>query len=185
MQMSTFDVNRATCCVDTARIRRRIRVVAIVKAIVALGFLLVVLFTLRHPLSIAVGVADLVLIPFFVWLSGRHPRAAVYGLTVQTALFLTPRQFVQGYVNGVNWPIYIVLPLIAGYVLMEPRAALIGGGLTGLIAAPVMLFAALTLPPGITRADVLTLGIFVIGLTAAVAVVAREMAATERQSKGT
>ncbi|MCS6848138.1 MAG: hypothetical protein RMN52_10525 [Anaerolineae bacterium] len=150
---------------------------AIVKAIVATGFLLIVLLTLRHPISIAVGVADLALIPFFVWLAKRHPRAAAYGLTAQTALFLTPRQFVQGYVNGVNWPIYIALPLIAGYVLMERRAALIGGLLTGLIAAPVMLFAALTLPPGITRADVLTLVAFVIGLIVAVAIIAREMIA--------
>lgn len=158
-------------------IQRRIRAVAIVKAIVATGFLLIVLLTLRHPISIAVGVADLALIPFFVWLAKRHPRAAAYGLTAQTALFLTPRQFVQGYVNGVNWPIYIALPLIAGYVLMERRAALIGGLLTGLIAAPVMLFAALTLPPGITRADVLTLVAFVIGLIVAVAIIAREMIA--------
>ncbi len=156
-------------------IQRRIRTVAIVKAIVAAGFLLIVLFTLRHPISIVFSLADLALIPFFLWLARRHPRAAAYGLTAQTALFLTPRQFVQGYVNGVNWPIYIVLPLIAGYVLMERRAALVGGVLTGLVAAPVMLFAALTLPPGITRADVLTLATFVMGLTAAVAIIAREM----------
>lgn len=163
-------------------IQRRIRAVAIVKAIVATGFLLIVLFTLRHPISIAVSLADLALIPFFVWLAKRHPRAAAYGLTAQTALFLMPRQFVQGYVNGVNWPIYIVLPLIAGYVLMERRAALIGGVLTGLIAAPAMLLAALTLPPGITRADVLTLAAFVIGLTAAVATIAREMVAADQSS---
>lgn len=163
-------------------IQRRIRAVAIVKAIVATGFLLIVLLTLRHPVSLAVSLADLALIPFFVWLAKRHPRAAAYGLTAQTALFLTPRQFVQGYVNGVNWPIYIVLPLIAGYVLMEQRAALIGGLLTGSIAVPVMLLAALTLPPRITRADVLTLVAFVIGLTAAVIIIAREMVAARSKS---
>ncbi len=163
-------------------VQRRIRNVAIVKAVVAVCFLIIVLFTLRHPVSIAVSLADLVLIPFFVWLAGRHPRAAVYGLTIQTALFLTPRQFVQGYVNGVNWPIYIVLPLIAGYVLMDGRAVLIGGLLTGAIAVPIMLFAALTLPPGVTRADVLTLAAFVIGLMTAVTIVARDLVSANRRS---
>lgn len=156
-------------------IQRRFRTVAIVKAIVATLFLLIVLLTLRHPVSIAVSLVDLALIPFFVWLARRHPRAATYGLVVQTALFLTPRQFVQGYVNGVNWPIYIVLPLIAGYVLMDGRATLVAAVLTGAIAVPVMLLAVLTLPPAMTRADAFTLAAFVLGLMLALALIGRDM----------
>jgi len=158
-----------------AECQARLRRVALVKAPVAAAFLLIVAFTLGHPISLAVGLVDLALIPCFVWLAGRYPRAAAYGLVVETALALTPRQFVQGYVNGVNWPIYIVLPLIAGYVLKDERAALIGAALTGLIGIPAMLLAALTLPVGATRADVLTLIAFVIGLLLAVAVVTRDL----------
>jgi hypothetical protein len=158
-----------------AECQARLRRVALVKALVAAAFLLIVAFTLGHPISLVVGLADLALIPFFVWLAGRHPRAAAYGLVVETALALTPRQFVQGYVNGVNWPIYIVLPLIAGYVLRDGWAALIGAALTALIAVPVMLLAALALPAGATRADMLTLIAFVVGLLMAVTVVTRDL----------
>ncbi len=155
--------------------QQRLRRVALIKAVVAAAFLLIVAFTLRHPVSLIVSLADLGLIPFFVWLARRHPRAATYGLVLETALALTPRQFVQGYVNGVNWPIYIVLPLIAGYVLREGRAALVSAALVALIAVPAMLVAALALPAGATRADVLSLAAFVIGLMLATALVARDL----------
>jgi hypothetical protein len=158
-------------------VESRFRTVAIVKAAVAALFLIIVALTLRSPVSIAVSLIDLALIPFFVWLARRHPRAAAYGLVVETALFLTPRQFVQGYVNGVNWPIYIVLPMIAGYVLMEGRAVLIGTALTGVVALPVMLLAALTLPPGMTRGDVFTAIAFVLGLMLALALIAGDLTA--------
>jgi hypothetical protein len=158
-----------------AEFMRRVRTVAMIKAVVATLFFAIVLFTLGHPVSIVVSVVDLALIPVFVWLAKRHPRAATYGLVIETALFLTPRQFVQGYVNGVNWPIYIVIPLIAGYLLMQPHACVIGAILTGIIALPVMLVAALTLPPGMQRADVFTLIAFVIGLMLALARVGKAM----------
>lgn len=158
-----------------SNLQHRFHTVAVVKAIVATLFFLVVLFTLRHPISITVSLVDLALIPLFVWLAKRHPRAAAYGLVIETALFLTPRQFVQGYVNAVNWPIYIVLPMIAGYVLMDGRAALIAALLTGLVALPVMLLATFTLPPGMTRADVFTSIAFVLGLMSALALIGRDM----------
>jgi hypothetical protein len=154
---------------------RRFRNVAIVKAVVAALFLVIVALTLRNAVSIVVSLLDLALIPFWLWLARRHPRAATYGFVVQTALFLTPRQFVQGYVNGVNWPIYIVLPMIAGYVLMEGRAVLIGAVLTAAVALPVMLLAALTLPPGMQRSDVFTAIAFVIGLMLALALISRDL----------
>ncbi len=154
---------------------RRVRTVTLVKFVVAMLFFIIVLFTLRYPISIAVSLADLALIPFFVWLARRNPQAAAYGLVIETALFLTPRQFVQGYVNGINWPIYIVIPMIAGYILLQGRAVLIGAGLTAAIALPVMLIAAFTLPPGMQRADVFTLVAFVIGLMLALALIGRDM----------
>lgn len=153
----------------------RFRNVAIVKAVVAALFLIIVALTLRNTISIAVGLIDLALIPFFVWLARRYPYAATYGVVVETALFLMPRQFVQGYVNGVNWPIYIVLPMIAGYVLMEGRAVLIGALLTGVVALPAMLLAALTLPPGMQRSDVFTAIAFVLGLMLALTLIGRDM----------
>ncbi len=125
-----------------SNLSRRVKNIAIVKAVVASLFFVIVLFTLPHPASIIASVIDLALIPFFVWLARRNPTAAAYGWVIETALFLTPRQFVQGYVNGVNWPIYIVIPMIAGYILMQGRAVLIGAVLTVAIALPVMLLAA-------------------------------------------
>jgi len=167
-----------------SELQHRVRTVAIIKAVLATLFLVIVAFTVRHPISLLVSVADLALIPCFVWLAKRHPQAAAYGLTIETALFLTPRQFVQGHVNGVNWPIYIVVPLIASYILMSGRAAWIGMLLTALIATPAMLLAALTLPPGITRADVLTLAAFVVGLMVAATLVMRDvLASVNRQSR--
>ena len=159
----------------TDSLTRRVRIVAVVKAVVATLFFAIVLSTLRNPVSIVVSLLDLALIPFFVWLARRNPHAAAYGLVIETALFLTPRQFVQGYVNGVNWPIYIVLPMIAGYILMQGRAVLIGALLTGLVALPVMLVAAFTLPPGMQRSDVATLIVFVIGLMVALALIGRDL----------
>jgi hypothetical protein len=154
---------------------RRVKNVALAKAVVASLFFIIVLFTLPHPASIIASVIDLALIPFFVWLARRNPQAAAYGLVIETALFLTPRQFAQGYVNGVNWPIYIVIPLIAGYILMQSRAVVIGAVLTTTIALPVMLIAAFTLPPAMQRNDVLTLIAFVIGLMLALAFITRDM----------
>lgn len=154
---------------------RRVRNVAIVKAVVAALFFVIVLFTLPHPASIIASVIDLALIPFFVWLARRNPPAAAYGLVIETALFLTPRQFAQGYVNGVNWPIYIVIPLIAGYILMQGRAVLIGAVLTAVIALPAMLIAVFTLPPAMQRSDVFTAIAFVTGLMLALALITRDM----------
>ncbi len=161
----------------------RVRTVAVIKAVVATLFFAIVLFTLRHPVSIVVSVADLAFIPVFVWLAKRNPQAAAYGLVIETALFLTPRQFVQGYVNGVNWPIYIVIPLIAGYILMQPRAVLIGTMLTAVIALPVMLIAAFTLPPDMRPSDVLTLIAFVMGLMIAAALVLRDVISMQVATK--
>jgi hypothetical protein len=156
-------------------VMRRVKNVALVKAVVAALFFAIVLFTLPHPASIIASVIDLALIPFFVWLARRNPQAAAYGLVIQTALLLTPRQFAQGYVNGVNWPIYIVIPLIAGYILMQGRAVVIGAALTAAIALPAMLVAALTLPPAMQRSDVFTLIAFVAGLMLALALITRDM----------
>lgn len=157
---------------------RRMRMVLLAKAAVATAFLGVVLFTLPHPVSLAVSAVDLALIPAFYVLARRSVTWATYVLVAETALGLTPRQFVQGYVNGVNWPIYIVLPLIAGYVLMSPRALRAGFVITLAIGLPVMLIAAATLPPGMRPADVLTLIVFVCGLSAAAAAVIADLIRT-------
>ena len=143
---------------------QRARRVGLVKFIVAALFFAVVLVNLRHPATIAVSVLDLALVPVFVWLSARRPHLAAYGMVLSTALLLTPRQFVQGYVNGINWPIYLLVPLIGGYILMTRRALFISTLLTGLVALPAMLIAALTLPPGMSRSDVFTLIAFIAGL---------------------
>lgn len=164
-----------------SNLSRRVKNIAIVKAVVASLFFVVVLFTLPHPASIIASVIDLALIPFFVWLARRNPTAAAYGWVIETALFLTPRQFVQGYVNGVNWPIYIVIPMIAGYILMQGRAVLIGAVLTAAIALPVMLLAAFTLPPAMQRSDVFTLIAFVTGLMLALALITRDMLGNKTQ----
>ena len=164
-----------------SNLSRRVKNIAIVKAVVASLFFVIVLFTLPHPASIIASVIDLALIPFFVWLARRNPTAAAFGWVIETALFLTPRQFVQGYVNGVNWPIYIVIPMIAGYILMEGRAVLIGAVLTAAIALPVMLLAAFTLPPAMQRSDVFTLIAFVTGLMLALALITRDMLGNKTQ----
>jgi len=154
---------------------QRVYRIAVVKAVVAALFFVIVLATLGNPVSIAVSVLDLALIPVFVIVARTSPPLAAYGLVIETALSLTPRQFVQGYVNGVNWPIYIVLPVIAGYILLQGRAVIIGLGLTMGVALPVMLVAAFTLPPGMGRSDVFTLIAFVTGLMLALALIARDM----------
>ena len=142
----------------------RARRVGLIKFVIAFVFGIVVLLNLRHPATIIVTVLDLVLVPVFVWLARRRPQLAAYGLVVSTALLLTPRQFAQGYVNGINWPIYIVVPLIGGYILQTRRALLISTLITCAIALPMMLLAALTLPPKITQAEVITLIVFIVGL---------------------
>jgi hypothetical protein len=145
--------------------------VGLVKFIVASIFGIVVLLNLRHPATIFVTVLDLVLVPVFVWLAPRRPQWAAYGMVISTALLLTPRQFAQGYVNGINWPLYIVVPLIGGYILHTRRALLISTLITLVIALPTMLLAALTLPPKITQAEVVTLIVFIVGLLIGCAVV--------------
>ncbi len=142
----------------------RARRVGLIKFIIAFIFGVVVLLNLRHPATILVTVLDLLLVPVFVWLAPRKPHWAAYGMVISTALLLTPRQFAQGYVNGINWPIYILVPLIGGYILRTRRALLISTCITCAIALPMMLLAALTLPPKITQAEVITLIVFITGL---------------------
>ena len=154
---------------------RRARNVALVKSVLALLFLLIVAVTQPNPIGIVVSLLDLAFVPLFVLLARRIPRAAAYALIVETALALTPRQFVQGYVNGVNWPIYIVIPLIAAYMLREPRAIAWGAGLTAVIALPAMTIAALTLPPGAHSSDIVTLLVFVLGLMIGASVIVGDM----------
>lgn len=156
--------DRVNTAPGRSNLASRVRNIARVKAILALLFLAVVVLTMPNPISIGVGVLDLLCVPAFVLLARRMPRAATYGLILETALALTPRQFVQGYVNGVNWPIYIAIPLIAPYVLRQPGATRVSAALTALVALPVMLTAAITLPPGMKQADVWTLLVFVAGL---------------------
>ena len=158
----------------------RARRVGLVKFIIAFIFGIVVLLNLRHPATLIVTALDLVLVPFFVWLAPRRPHLAAYGLVISTALLLTPRQFAQGYVNGINWPIYIVVPLIGGYILRTRRALLASTAITCAIALPAMLLAALTLPPKITQAEVITLIVFIVGLLIGCAVVVGDVLSDKR-----
>ena len=166
-----------TAIMSITMIQHRARRVGLVKFIVAALFGIIVLLNLRHPATIFVTVLDLVLVPIFVWLAPRHPQLAAYGMVVSTALLLTPRQFAQGYVNGINWPIYIVAPLIGGYILMTRRALFISAILTAVIAVPMMLLAAFTLPPRITQAEVFTLIVFVVGLGVGLVVIVGDLLA--------
>ncbi len=143
---------------------QRFALVLRAKAVVAAAFLALVALTLRHPVSLIVGALDLLLLPIFWRLAQRDLALATHALVAQTALFLLPRQFVQGYVNGVNWVIYVVLPAIAVFVLGTSRAAALSTMLTALIALPSMAAAIWLLPPGITRSDVITLAAFVLAL---------------------
>jgi hypothetical protein len=158
---------------------RRARNVAIVKAILAGFFLLIVVFTLPSPVSLIVSLVDLAFVPVFVRLARRSPQVAAYALVLETALALTPRQFVQGYVNAVNWPIYIVIPLIAVYMLRTLHAGMWGAILTGVVALPVMALAALILPPGMRPSDVFTALAFVTGLMIGAAIVVSDMVRVE------
>ena len=166
-----------------ARRARRARNVAIVKALLAGFFLLIVVFTLPSPVSLIVSLVDLAFVPVFVLLARRSPRVAAYALVLETALALTPRQFVQGYVNAVNWPIYIVIPLIAIYMLRTPRAGMWGVILTGIVALPVMALAALTLPPGMRPGDVFTALAFVTSLMVGAAIIVSDMVRDEPSVK--
>lgn len=159
----------------------RARRVGLVKFVIAFIFGIVVLLNLRHPATIIVTVLDLILVPVFVWLAPRRPQLAAYGLVLSTALLLTPRQFAQGYVNGINWPIYIGVPLIGGYILQTRRALLISTLITCAIALPMMLLAALTLPPKITQAEVLTLIVFIVGLLIGCALVIGNLLPDQRK----
>lgn len=135
----------------------RARQIALIKAALAAVVLLIMLLTFPRPLPLLVSALDLALIPVYLWAVRRWPVAATYLLLAETALALTPRQFVQGYVNGVNWVLYIPLPLAAAYVLRNGQALRNATLLVSAIAGPIMLVAALTLPPQIGRADVLAL----------------------------
>jgi hypothetical protein len=135
----------------------RIRDIALIKAVLATAVLVIMFLTFRYPVPLLVAGIDLLLVPVYVWAAKRWPIPATYLLVAQTALALTPRQFVQGYVNGINWVFYLPLPLAAVYVLSYPRALINATIIVSTIAAPITLAAALTLEPRISRADVLTL----------------------------
>jgi hypothetical protein len=136
---------------------RRVRRIAVIKATLATVVLLIMVFTFPYPLPLAVAVLDLLLVGVYVVVAPRYPHTSTYLLVVQTALALTPRQFVQGYVNGINWVLYIPLPLAAAYVLGTRRSVWRAAALVSAVALPVTSFAALSLPPRIERAEVLTL----------------------------
>jgi hypothetical protein len=140
---------------------RRVRQIAAIKGVLALVVLAVMLLTFPRPLPLVVAALDLALVPLYAWLGPRYPATATYLLVAQTALALTPRQFVQGYVNGVNWVFYLPLPLAAQYVLAGRRAGLYGAALTSVIALPVMLAAALTLEPRAERQDIFALLMYI------------------------
>ncbi|MFN8418008.1 MAG: hypothetical protein U0528_01990 [Anaerolineae bacterium] len=138
-------------------IRVRIRQIAIVKAVLAAVVLLIMLITFPRPLPLLVAVLDLLLVPVYVLIARRYPITATYLLLAETALALTPRQFVQGYVNGINWVLYLPLPLAASYVIGSHRAPIRATILVTVIALPITLIAALTLEPRLERSEVFTL----------------------------
>lgn len=135
--------------------------IAAIKAVLAAAVLAIMWFTFRYPLPLAVGVLDLVLIVPYVWAVKRYPKMATYLLLAETALALTPRQFVQGYVNGVNWVLYVPLPVAAAYVLGR-KSLQTATLLVTVIALPITGLAALTLPPQVSRTEILTLIAYVL-----------------------
>lgn len=134
----------------------RIRDIAVIKAILSTVVLVIMFFTFRRELPLLVSALDLLVVPLYLWAARRWPITATYLLVAETALALTPRQFVQGYVNGINWLFYLPLPLAAAYVLSSRQALFRATILVTLISLPIMLLAALTLEARLERNDVLT-----------------------------
>jgi hypothetical protein len=137
--------------------QRRVREIAVIKAALAAVVLVIMIITFPRPLALLVAAADVLLVPVYVLLARRYPVLATYLLAAETALALTPRQFLQGYVNGINWVFYLPLPLAAAYVIGSRRSIIHATIVVLVVALPVILLAALTLPAQITRAEVLTL----------------------------
>jgi len=135
----------------------RIREIAIIKAVLAAVVFVIMLITFPRTLPLIVSVLDLLAVPVYLWAARRWPVTATYLAIAETALALTPRQFVQGYVNGINWVLYLPLPLAAAYVIGSRRALVRATILVTSISAPIMLLAALTLPARIEQGEILTL----------------------------
>jgi hypothetical protein len=144
------------------QLQRRVREIAAIKATLAAVVLAIMLITFPRPLPLVVSALDLLSVPLYVWAARRWPVTATYLLVATTALALTPRQFVQGYVNGINWLLYLPLPLAGAYVISSRSALLRATILVTLISTPIMLLAALTLEPRLQRGDILTLVAYVI-----------------------
>ncbi len=140
---------------------QRAQRVAAIKGVLAAVVLLIMFLTFRFPVPLLVAALDLLLIIPYVRVVHRYPKTATYLWLAQTVLALTPRQFVQGYVNGVNWVLYVPMPIAATYILGRPalRTAAL---LVTLIAVPIMLLAALTLPAQVNRTEILTLIAYVV-----------------------
>lgn len=134
----------------------RARRIAVIKAVLAGVTLLIMLITFPYPIPLAVAAIDLLLIPVFLILVRINPTLATYLLVIQTTLAFTPRQFTQGYVNGINWVFYLPIPSAAAYILSSRAALWRATIIVTAIALPIMLTAALTLPPMVTRAEILT-----------------------------
>jgi hypothetical protein len=142
--------------------RQNIHRLAWIKGCLGALVLVIMLRTFPYPLPLTVSVIDLILVPVYVWGARRYPIAFTYALIAETTLAFTPRQFVQGYVNGINWVFYIPLPLAAWYIARTRRAAILGGLLVTVIAMPIMLIAAIVLPPRVERSDLFTLIAYVV-----------------------
>jgi hypothetical protein len=134
----------------------RVRDIALIKAILSTVVLVIMFFTFRRELPLLVSALDLLVVPLYLWAARRWPVTATYLLVAETALALTPRQFVQGYVNGINWLFYLPLPLAAAYVLSSRQVLVRATILVTLISVPIMLLAALTLEARLERSEVLT-----------------------------
>jgi hypothetical protein len=140
----------------------RVRDIAVIKAVLAAVVFAIMLITFRRTIPLLVSILDLLAVPVYLWAARRWPVAATYLAIAETALALTPRQFVQGYVNGINWLLYLPLPLAAAYVIGSRQALVRATILVTGISAPIMLIAALTLPAHIERGEILTLVSYVL-----------------------
>ena len=153
---STATPPPAEAVINTA-IQQRVNQIALIKAVLATVVFVIMLLTFRFPLPLTVSLLDLATVPLYLWLARRRPVAATYALVIATALALTPRQFVQGYVNGINWVLYLPLPLAAAYVVGRRQALIFATIGVLAVALPITLLAAVTLPPQISRVEVITL----------------------------
>lgn len=154
---SSFGATPPAESVTKAAIKQRVYQIAIIKAVLASVVFVIMLLTFRFPLPLTVALLDLATVPVYLWLARRNPVAATYALVIATALALTPRQFVQGYVNGINWVLYLPLPLAAAYVVGRRQALIFATIGVLVVALPITLLAAFTLPPQISRGEVITL----------------------------